>query len=174
MIKLFVPKSYVKSFKLLSLEKLKEKGIKVLICDIDNTLAPHDMAKPSEEAIKFIQDAKALGFKVAVASNNTKERVSLFCEDLDVFYSNSSLKPLPFVYFKIARHFNVSTSEMAMLGDQLLTDILGANLARVYTVLSSPLVLRDIPITKMNRKIESVVYSVLEKKKLLKKGDYFE
>lgn len=174
MIKLFVPKVYVKSFKLLSLAKLKEKGIKVLICDIDNTLAPHDMAKPSEEAIKFLEEAKALGFKVAVASNNTKERVATFCEGLDVFYSYSSLKPLPFVYFKVARHFGVSTSQMAMLGDQLLTDMLGANLARVFTVLSSPLVLRDIPITKMNRKVENIVYSQLEKKNLLKKGDYFE
>lgn len=165
---------YIQSFKKLSLEKLKTAGIKVLICDIDNTLAPHDMATPPEETIKFIQQAKALGFKVAVASNNTKERVQVFCKPLDVYYVNSACKPMPFVFFKVAKHFGVTRKELAMMGDQLLTDMLGANIAGVYTILSSPLVLRDIPITKFNRKIESKVYESLEKKNLLKKGDYFD
>lgn len=173
MIKLFIPKMYVRSFKTLSLEALWEKGIKVLICDIDNTLAPHDVEVPGEEAIKFINRAKEIGFKVAIASNNTKDRVALFTKDLDIFYINSALKPFPFVFIRIARHFHVSLSQMAMMGDQLLTDMLGANLVGVYTVLSSPLVLRDIPITKMNRKVENRIYELLEKKNLLKKGDYF-
>ena len=174
LIRIFMPKMYVRSFKDLSLDKLKERGIKVLICDIDNTLAPHDMESPSTEVIKFIKEAKAMGFQVAVASNNHKSRVSKFCEDLDIFYINSAKKPLPFVYMKMAKHFQVDRREMAMFGDQLLTDMLGANTMGVYTILTSPLVLRDIPITKFNRKIEKKIYEVLDKKELLRKGDYFD
>lgn len=169
-----MPKMYVQSFKKLSLNKLKEKGIKVLICDIDNTLAPHDMESPSLEVIKFIEEAKSLGFQVAVASNNHKSRVAKFCEDLEIFYINSAKKPLPFVYLKMAKHFHVNRNEMAMFGDQLLTDMLGANTMGVYTILTSPLVLRDIPITKVNRKIEKKIYEILDKKDLLRKGDYFD
>ncbi|MBR3839918.1 MAG: YqeG family HAD IIIA-type phosphatase [Erysipelotrichales bacterium] len=174
MIKLFLPKMYIKNFQCLNLESLKAKGIKVLICDIDNTLAPHDEAKPTETAVAFIEKAKSMGFKIAVVSNNTKARVSTFCDGLDVFYVNSAKKPLPFGFIKIRKHFGVEKHQIAMLGDQLLTDMFGANFYGVFPVLTSPLVIRDIAITKFNRKLENKVFDALAKKKMLVRGEYYE
>lgn len=174
MIKIFLPKMYVRNYQCLNLEKLKNHGIKVLICDIDNTLSPHDEAKPTSAAIAFVNKAKELGFNVAIVSNNTKDRVSKFCEDLDVYYVYSAKKPLPFAFMKIKKHFNVQSCEMAMFGDQLLTDMAGANISGLFTILTSPLVIRDIAITKFNRKFENKIFEILASKKLLVKGEYYE
>ena len=174
MIKLFLPKMYIKNFQCLNLDVLKVKGIKVLICDIDNTLAPHDEAKPTESAIAFIEKAKSMGFEIAVVSNNTKARVMTFCEDLDVYYVNSAKKPLPFGFMKIRKHFGVEKHQIAMMGDQLLTDMFGSNFYGVYSVLTSPLVIRDIAITKFNRRLENKIFDVLAKQQLLVRGEYYE
>lgn len=174
MLRLFVPNMYIKNFQCLNLEKLRSMGIKVLICDIDNTLAPHDESKPTDGAIQFINTAISMGFHIAVVSNNTKERVRTFCEGLDVYYVPSARKPLAKGFRRIRKHFHVEKNEMAMMGDQLLTDMLGANHYGIFTILSSPLVIRDIAITKFNRQFENKLFDMLANHKLLVKGEYYE
>ena len=64
--------------------------------------------------------------------------------------------------------------EIAVLGDQLLTDVLGGNRMRYFTILTSPVAKRDLPCTKLNRKVENMIYFILEKQKRLKRGIYDE
>ena len=59
-----------------------------------------------------------------------------------------------------------------MVGDQLLTDMLGGNLAHFYTILSKPVVTRDLKWTKINRVFENMIYRLLEHKRLLIRGEF--
>ncbi len=174
MIKLFVPKMYIRNYKSLNLMKLKESGIKVLLCDIDNTLAPHDISLPDEDVAAFRDKVRSYGMELVLISNNTKKRVSLFAAHLGVSYYASSLKPLPYVYRKIKKRYQVKYEEIALLGDQLITDMSGANYLGIYPILSAPLVERDIHFTKINRIIERVLFKSLKNKGYLSKGEYYD
>lgn len=70
MLKLFTPNYYIRKYTSLRPEFLKEKGIKLLVCDIDNTLVPHDVALPDEEAKSFLKKMQEAGIRVVFISNN--------------------------------------------------------------------------------------------------------
>lgn len=174
MHRLFLPDCYVEQFSKVNIENLLHKKIKVLICDIDNTLAAHDSPYMDEAVRQFLMNVKNAGIEVAIVSNNTKKRVSTFVGEHGFFYVGDAKKPLSFAYRKIRSHYGVQFSEMAMLGDQLLTDILGGNLLGIYTILTKPLVEQDINWTKINRVIEKYIYRILEKKYEFRKGVYYD
>ena len=75
---LLKPKYYVSSFEHMSIERLKQQGIKLLLCDIDNTLVSYDEKHPSPSVIAFIDRVKSSGIEVALCSNATKERATRF------------------------------------------------------------------------------------------------
>lgn len=173
-LKLFVPHYYIESFQTLSIEYLKKHHIKVLFCDIDNTLVAHDEASANEEVIAFLQKVKQANIEVIFISNNVKERVYRFAEDFDIQAYAFARKPLKMTYKKIMRDTGYRKGEIAVLGDQLLTDILGGNRMGYFTILTSPVVKKDLTCTKFNRKIESILYFILEKRKKLRRGVYDE
>ncbi|MEG0265423.1 MAG: YqeG family HAD IIIA-type phosphatase [Erysipelotrichaceae bacterium] len=174
MLSLFSPDYYIESFHSLKITKLQEQGIKLLICDIDNTLVAHDHPLPSDEVVSFIQSLKDGGIKVVLISNNIEERVKTFAAPLQVPYYAFALKPLKKTYKKCCKDYNFKKSEIAVLGDQLLTDIFGAKRMKFYTILSNPVVLRDMNFTKINRIFENIIYYLLAKKKLLVRGEFDE
>ena len=174
MAHLFVPDMYIQNYQTLNLELLKNKGIKLLICDIDNTLVPHDVKIPQKETIEFINKVKHSGLQICIISNNTKNRVEEFCKDLNVPYVYSARKPLHKGFRQIKKKFHLEKHEMAMMGDQLLTDILGANSYGCFTILATPLVVRDITVTKINRRFENMVFHNLEKNNKFRRGEYYE
>lgn len=171
MLKKFVPNSFINSYKELDIDDLKDKGIKLLICDIDNTLVPHDEPNTNQEVSNFISKVLNSGLNFCFISNNTLERVSIFAKDYDVNKYSFAKKPLRNTYKKIFDDYNVNPNEVACLGDQLLTDILGGNRVGIYTILCNPLVEKDLLTTKLNRKIESVILKMLENRNMFKKGD---
>ncbi len=73
---------------------------------------------------------------------------------------------------KAMRHFHVSPRQTALLGDQLLTDMLGGHLAGVYTILTAPIIEKDKLDTRINRFFEGFIYRHFEKNNILKKGDF--
>lgn len=171
---LFLPDCYVEHFSNLNIAHLKEKQIRVLICDIDNTLAAHDCPTMDHAVTAFLQQVEASGIQVAIVSNNNKKRVSLFVGTSQYFFVSNAKKPLAKAFRKIQQRFDVSKQEMAMLGDQLLTDILGANRYGIHSILSKPLVESDIAWTKVNRVVEQVIYRYLEKHYEFKRGVYYD
>ena len=165
LLKHFVADEYVKTVFEVDLLKLKQQGKKVILTDLDNTLVGTDVKVPTPEIIEFLNQAKELGFEVIIVSNNNKERVSLFAKDLEIMAHHKSLKPLTIKLRRVLKHHQ--KSEVVMMGDQLMTDVLVSKRLGLYTILVEPVVLSaDESSTKFNRKLERFVVNQLRKQNL--------
>ena len=142
------------------------------MCDIDNTLVAHDCARADDEVRAFIDKVKHSGIAVAFVSNNVKERVETFAKEFAAPFYPFAKKPLKYTYRKMVKELGYAPCEIAVLGDQLLTDMLGANRMHFYTILTAPIAQRDLTCTKVNRVFEQMIFRVLEKRGKLKRGNY--
>ena len=107
MLKLFTPNYYIHRYTALRPAFLKEQGIQLLICDIDNTLVPHDVAVPDDEAIAFLKSIQDAGIQIVFISNNVEERVATFAKGLNIPFYPFAMKPLPKTYRKMLKDFHV-------------------------------------------------------------------
>ena len=155
------------------LQILKNRGIFLILCDIDNTLVAYDDAHPDERAKAFIEKVHQAQMDVVLISNNTKKRVSGFAELCQAEYYYSSLKPLKRQYKRILKEKSLRIDQVAIIGDQLLTDIWGGKRMKFYTVLTSPLYTKDIIYTKITRIAENMIYWIFDRQKKLKRGEYY-
>ena len=162
----FVADEYVKNVFQIDLEKLKTNGKRVILTDLDNTLVGAAVKAPTPEIIEFLNQAKDLGFEVIIVSNNNKERVSYFAKDLSIKAAHhKALKPLKLKLRKILKQYH--RSEVIMIGDQLMTDVLVAKRLGLYTILVEPIHLHsDENSTKFNRRLERFVVKQLKKRQL--------
>lgn len=174
MLKLFTPNYYIHAYHALRVAYLQEHDIQVLLCDIDNTLVAHDVALPDERVKTFIKELQDAHIQVIFISNNVEERVHTFASGLDAICYPFAMKPLPKTYRKIIRDIKVEKQHIAVLGDQLMTDILGANIMGLHTILCAPAVQRDLSFTKFNRFFETIVFKLLKVFKRLTKGEFDE
>lgn len=173
---LFTPNDYISSFQKLNIAKLQSLGIRALVCDIDNTLVAHDEPDPNHAVIQFIASVHDAGLDVILVSNNVNERVQRFAKGLGVEVRTYPFakKPLKVTYQKMMKDTGYTSKEIAVLGDQLLTDILGANRVHFYTILTNPVAQKDLTCTKINRIFENMVFKLLEISKRLKKGVFHD
>ena len=174
MIDKFVPDMFYQSIYRVDYEKLKNVGIKLIIFDLDNTLVPVTVKKPTKKVSDLFEDLKRKGFKLIIASNSPKKRVAPFKDYLCTDSAYFSFKPLKRKYNKILKSYNYKKEEIACIGDQLLTDIWGANRMDFTSILVNPIGKTDFTLTKLNRFIETSIYDKLKKQDLLKKGRYYE
>lgn len=166
MLDIFVPDRIIKSYQQLTLEDLKKDNIKLFLCDIDNTLAKPDEPDMSEDALIYLKEIKDAGIEVVLISNNTEDRVKRFNHGLNLKIYPMALKPFPKVYKKIKKDFShIKTEEMLSLGDQVLTDVLGSNLAGIKVVLTKRVVEKDLIFTKLNRLLENLIIKILKWRK---------
>lgn len=154
MLHLFLPNKYVDSIFHLCPQKLKKEGIKGIVVDLDNTLVPWNVPYATKEIKEWFQQMLEQNFEIMIFSNNDEDRVKAFAEPLKIPYIYRAKKPLKQSFKKATKKMNISKGQLAVIGDQLLTDILGGNRFGAYTILVSPLVGSDAPITKFNRRIE--------------------
>lgn len=169
----FIPKEYKKSILDINYEKLKEKGIKCLLLDLDNTLAVVDKKEFNVEIKKKLQEIKK-DFKIFIVSNNFHFRIKPFCDKIDTNFISFSMKPLSKGFRKVQRKYGYKKSEICMIGDQLISDILGGNRFGIMTILVDPLSKKDLKITKINRILEKMILKKLEHKGQLERGSYYE
>lgn len=170
---MFRPKMYKKTIHDINYELLKEKGIKCLIFDLDNTLGLIDnktCPAKSKKLLRKLQD----DFLVLVLSNNTNSRLKPYLEDLGVGGVAWAMKPSIKGLIKIKRNYKLHKKEMCLIGDQIVTDILAANRYKIYSVLVDPLGEKDLKITGLNRKIEARIVSHYEKRGIFERGNYYE
>ena len=169
-MKIFTPTYYAKSIFDIDIIKLKKQGIKLVIFDLDNTLAPNNKWKPSARVKSVFRKCTTNGMKITIISNNSYKRVAKYCEKLGIFYTALALKPLPFKFLRIKKHFkDIQKEEMIMVGDQLLTDIAFANNNKIKSILVKPLhISADAKITTFNRKLEKKFLDKLIKNNELK------
>jgi len=120
-------------------EFLSQIGIKALLIDIDNTLAPYEQALPDENIINWFASLKAAGISCALISNNHADRVCLFNSKLLLPAYPDSGKPGSKYLTKAMEEMNVSQNETAGLGDQLLTDTLAAHRLDMISIIVPPI-----------------------------------
>lgn len=164
LLNLFLPNEYVKDIFEIDPYQLKEKGIKGIITDLDNTLVAWDVALATEEVAMWFNDIQKAEINIIIISNNNEDRVSKFSAPLEMPYIHSARKPLRRSFNKAAEQMNLKPNEIAVVGDQLLTDVLGGNRGGFYTILVVPIVETDAPITKFNRFIERRILNYFRKK----------
>lgn len=121
------PDFCVKSVWELDSEFYDKNNIKAIIFDIDNTLVIHKEPEPTKEVLEYFEFLKSKGIKYGIVSNNKAERVDSFCKNLGVPYASRALKPRKKYLKKIASQLGVPCENICFAGDQVFTDILGAN-----------------------------------------------
>lgn len=167
MLKKLLPSKYVKTVFDIKPENLKALGVKGIITDLDNTLVAWDVADATPEVIKWFNDMAENNISITIISNNKMNRVKAFSEPLGTPFVYSARKPLKHAFKKVAKQMELNKEEIVVIGDQLLTDVLGGNLAGFYTILVVPIVQTDAKITKINRKIERKVMAHFKKRGLI-------
>jgi HAD superfamily phosphatase (TIGR01668 family) len=151
---IFRPTYVFKSVTDIKIDFLKEKNIKGLILDLDNTLTTHNNPHPAEKVTDWIEDMKNSGIKMMIVSNNNAERVIPFAQNLGLDFVPNGRKPLATGFKKAQAIMNIQFSEIAIVGDQIFTDILGANLKRVRTIYVHPIELESGFFFKIKRFLE--------------------
>lgn len=171
-MKKFIPNDYRKNIFDIDYEKLKKKKIKCLIFDLDNTVGLINEEVIKDDSLNLLKKLMK-DFIVVIISNNTKKRISKFC-NFDIDFITFAMKPLPFGFIKTKEKYKLKKSEICIIGDQLMTDILGANIFGAYSILVDPLGKKDLKITAINRIIENLILKKLSKKNILERGKYYE
>ena len=143
---------------------LRSLGVKLLLCDLDYTLAPKSVRAPNEAVRRWIEAMGEGGVRVMILSNNRSPvRVEAFCRDLGIDYVGHAGKPFAGGFRRAMDKAGVTAEETAMLGDKLLTDVLCAHfngslalmvepLGGAKTLLQKALHAMQEPFKKMNRR----------------------
>lgn len=173
-LEIYIPDMYKKSIYDIDYNALLEKGIKCILFDLDNTMAPIHIKEPDTTLRNLFADIELMGFKVIILSNSKKERVRPFKEKLNVDASFHSHKPFKKKYKKIMSLYHFNENEIACIGDQLLTDIKGANRMNFFSILVNPVSKIDLFGTKINRIFERRIFKKLERQGMFKVGEYYE
>ena len=117
---------------------LKDFGVELLLCDLDYTLAPRSMAEPDGTLHTWLEGCREAGITVMILSNNrSSRRVETFCGELGISYVGHAGKPGVRGYREAMG--NVGPVHTAMLGDKLLTDVLGAKRSGILALMVEPL-----------------------------------
>lgn len=148
------PRARFQSVTAITPQWLGERGLKAVLLDLDNTLVPYKTyGEAPQGLVEWLQTLKEAGVQVMVVSNGSRGRVRYWCERLEVPGFGPAGKPW-FGFRKALRRLALTPREVAVVGDQLFTDVLGGNLIGAYTVLVPPLSKKEMGYTRLVRKLE--------------------
>ena len=133
---------------------LEKMGVRGLLLDIDNTLTTHDNPIPAPGVEGWIAGMQAAGIRLCLVSNNHPPRVAPFAERLGLDYVCEGKKPLSKGYREALRKMQLSRKETAAVGDQIFTDVLGANLFRIPCIFVFPMEMEQTKFFKFKRRME--------------------
>ena len=139
---------------LLTPSSLKELGVKGIVFDIDNTIAPYEVIRPTDEMNRYFSDLRDAGIKMAFVSNNNGSRVTTFNENLGLFYVCKAGKPSPKGVEKCISHFGLTKEEVIAVGDQIFTDCIAAHRAGIRFILVKPIKDKETLFFKIKRYFE--------------------
>ena len=135
-------------------EFLKQKGIRALALDVDNTLTTHGNMAVSDSMRQWIAGMKAAGIGLMIVSNNKFTRVSPLAIQLGLPYTSFAIKPFARGFLDVCRYFTVTSRELGVVGDQIFTDILGGNWFGSSTILVHPIRKEGSAYFKIKRSFE--------------------
>lgn len=165
---LFRPHIWIKNVLAIDRAFVEKYGFKGFILDLDNTLSMHGNPAAENGIFEWLDSMRELGIKMVIVSNNTKKRVAPLAAKLGLPFFSFGCKPLPLGINKAKKLMGLPRKEIAVIGDQIFTDVLGGNVSGIRTVLVEPFHLEDKLGFRFKRKLESVFfkrdYSKLERK----------
>jgi HAD superfamily phosphatase (TIGR01668 family) len=162
------PKEYFNSVKDISIDLLNKYNIKGLILDVDNTLINLDRKMP-EGISEWAKNIKENGIKICILSNSNKiDKVGAVAKILNVPYIFFGKKPLKSGFLRAKDILKLDNENIAVVGDQIFTDIIGANRCNMFSILVKPIEEKDYLITRLKRPIERLIINKYKKNKMRK------
>lgn len=163
------PNAYFKRVEDIDVEFLNKHKIKALLLDVDNTLVDHTK-KMTESVIKWAKELKGQGVKLYILSNtNDKEKIQNIVKKIDIPYQLFAIKPLKRGFKKAQKELGEKSENIAIVGDQIFTDIIGGNRSHMFTILVDPINEKDFWYTLWKRPIESKIKNKIKREQIDKR-----
>ena len=156
-MKCFQPKMYFRIIEDIAIKTLQKRNIKGLILDIDNTLVPPHTPEADEKAKRFVYRMQE-EFKICIVSNNIYERAEKFANSFPVDFICDGNKPAKRPFLLALEKLKLEPHEIAVIGDQIFTDVWGANRMGMVSVLVNPVCDREGKFVKFKRLLEKLVF----------------
>lgn len=168
LLRKFLPRLQVDSVYEIDLDELAAAGIRGIITDLDNTLVGARDPEATPKLKDWLKTVHDKGFRIVVVSNNNRDRVMRFAQPIELDFIPAAKKPLTGAFRKALGMMGLSPDQTAVIGDQLLTDVFGANRMGMHPILVTPIAPQDESrFTRFNRKIERRIFESLRKRGLL-------
>lgn len=161
---LFCPDLMLDRITSINEELLKKQNIYALILDVDNTLTEHGSQFLRPAVAEWLNEMKKIEIKMVIVSNNTRQRVEPFANQLGLDFVSMSCKPLTVGMTKAQRIFALPPSQIAVVGDQLFTDVVGGNLKGMFTIMVEPFSLEKGALFFFKRSLEKPFVSHYHKR----------
>ncbi len=162
MFEIFYPDYTADSAYSIDYEAMYDQGVRGIIYDIDNTLVPHG-APADERAIALFDRLKKIGYKCCLISNNQEERVAMFNKDVQVQYIYKAGKPAPKSFIRAMAIMGTDRQSTVCIGDQIFTDMWGAKMAKIPSILVKPINPKEEIQIVLKRRLEKIVLHFYEK-----------
>jgi HAD superfamily phosphatase (TIGR01668 family) len=167
MFKRLLPDQIVNTVFDIDLDELKTQGVRGIITDLDNTLVGAKTPLATPELVGWLDLVKERGFQVVILSNNNETRVGKFAVPLGIPYIPAARKPGGAAFRRALKLMELPSGQAVVVGDQMLTDVLGGRRAGLHTILVTPIAPREEGwATQINRRIEKIALARLRKKGL--------
>ena len=166
------PDMYKKSIYDINYEKLKEKNIKYLFFDLDNTIIEYNKNHIDDVALNLFKSLENNGFKCIIFSNISYKKLCKIDNMMNIEIHYSSMKPLKKEYKKVLEKYN--KDECAFIGDQMMTDVLGAKRNDLFVILVDRISYIEPFGTKIFRFFEKIILRKLKRKNILVRGCYYD
>ncbi len=158
MFKSLQPDQYYKDIFEVNFEKLRQQGIEGIICDIDNTIVSWDEKKVMDEVLSLFTKMKNMNFQICLVSNGLSRRVDYFSKELDIPGFGRAIKPRKKAYLNAIARLDIDKNKIAVIGDQIFTDVFGGNRLGLTTILVDPMNEKEFITTKFLRIIEKIIF----------------
>ncbi|MBG9980911.1 YqeG family HAD IIIA-type phosphatase [Facklamia sp. DSM 111018] len=161
MKKFLTPTYLINSIYLIHPEDLKRRNIKGMIVDLDNTLIAWDQLDHTKELENWAQEFIQAGIQIFILSNNYNHRVERVVEPLDIPYKAGAFKPSRRNFKLAMEYMELERDEVVVIGDQIMTDVIGAKRLGLKVILVKPIVEHDSIYTIINRNIEKIALKII-------------
>lgn len=167
MLQLICPRLMIDTLFELDLDRLRQQGIGGIILDLDNTLLSWDNDAIDPKAAAWLAEMLASGMKAGFVSNNRHCRVADFAAQFSLPYAARAFKPAGRGFRQVIAAMQLPPERVAVIGDQLFTDILGGNRLGCWTIWVKPLSSREFIGTKITRRLERLAVRILQSKNMI-------
>ena len=164
------PNAYLKGVQEITIDFLKEKRIKALILDVDNTLIDY-YKNLSEQTVNWAKNLQEQGIILYILSNtNKKAKVAMGANKLGIPYEMFAKKPSKKGFFSVQKKLNIPFENIGVVGDQIFTDVIGGNRCNMFTILVDPVGKKDFWYTAWKRPIEKRIKKRINYKTEVRSG----